>query len=207
MHRAREIGSGSSARKSSPESGLHYYRARYYDPSSGRFLAGDPIGFSGGLNFYSYTRNRPTGLTDPSGKCTNGIDTVVCLLVGIGVAVTVTAVLDYNTSLQNLDNLAYNNNAAMQNAMKICWRSPFSAEACQAAMDLGAETYCRLVMGIRKSTFAGLGLPGTLTGGDLPSSRWDLVGGALQDRIMKDAERRIQQAEKKADKKGCGCDK
>ena len=95
----------------------------------------------------------------------------------------------------------------MQNAMKICTRSAFSAEACQAAMDLAAETECSLVMGIRKSTFAALFLPGTLTGGDLPSSRWDFVGGALQDQITKDAERRIQQAEKKADKKSCGCNK
>jgi RHS repeat-associated protein len=27
-----------------------YHRARYYDPSIGRFISEDPIGFSGGIN-------------------------------------------------------------------------------------------------------------------------------------------------------------
>jgi RHS repeat-associated protein len=50
------------------ESGLSYYRARNYDPSSGRFLQKDPIGFSGGdINLYNYVGNNPTNYTDPSG--------------------------------------------------------------------------------------------------------------------------------------------
>ena len=44
-----------------------YYRARYYDPSSGRFLGEDSIRFNAGMDFYSYVRNNPTGLIDPSG--------------------------------------------------------------------------------------------------------------------------------------------
>lgn len=43
------------------------YRARYYDPSNGRFLNEDPLGFGGGLNFYSYVGNDPVDLIDPSG--------------------------------------------------------------------------------------------------------------------------------------------
>ncbi|MBY0516242.1 MAG: RHS repeat-associated core domain-containing protein [Bacteriovoracaceae bacterium] len=47
-------------------------RARYYDPSSGRFLSEDPIGFAGGdFNLYRYVSNRPTLLNDPRG--TNGL--------------------------------------------------------------------------------------------------------------------------------------
>ena len=30
--------------------GLYYYRARYYDPGMGRFISSDPIGLRGGLN-------------------------------------------------------------------------------------------------------------------------------------------------------------
>jgi RHS repeat-associated protein len=30
--------------------GLYYYRARYYDPATGRFLSEDPTGFAGGIN-------------------------------------------------------------------------------------------------------------------------------------------------------------
>lgn len=44
-----------------------YYRARYYDPAAGRLISEDPIGFSGGLNFYSYAQNSPLNYLDPSG--------------------------------------------------------------------------------------------------------------------------------------------
>jgi len=48
--------------------GLYYYRARWYDPSLGRFLSQDPIGFRGGdANLYRYTFNGPTNATDPTG--------------------------------------------------------------------------------------------------------------------------------------------
>ena len=56
-----------TAREFDSETGLYYYRARYYDPLGGRFLREDPIRFDAGVNFYSYVRNNPTGLFDPSG--------------------------------------------------------------------------------------------------------------------------------------------
>jgi RHS repeat-associated protein len=40
-----------TAREWDPEIGLHYYRARYYDPRVGRFISEDPIEFAGGTNF------------------------------------------------------------------------------------------------------------------------------------------------------------
>ena len=50
------------------ESGLYFYRARYYDPAAGRFLSEDPIGFEAGdQNLYRYVLNNPTNLTDPDG--------------------------------------------------------------------------------------------------------------------------------------------
>jgi RHS repeat-associated protein len=48
-------------------SGLIYYRARYYDPTMGRFVSQDPIGMKGGLNFYAYVGNSPLNFTDPEG--------------------------------------------------------------------------------------------------------------------------------------------
>ncbi len=51
------------------ETGLYYYRARYYDSTTGRFLSEDPIDFAGGINFYMYVGNAPTEMTDPTGLC------------------------------------------------------------------------------------------------------------------------------------------
>ncbi len=48
--------------------GLYYYRARYYDPTRSRFVSEDPIGVSGGVNFYSYVANNPINAIDPEGK-------------------------------------------------------------------------------------------------------------------------------------------
>jgi RHS repeat-associated protein len=44
-----------------------YYRARYYDPSAGRFLSEDPLRYSIGPNFYAYVANDPVGQIDPTG--------------------------------------------------------------------------------------------------------------------------------------------
>jgi len=51
------------------ETGLRYYRARYYAPAVGRFLSEDPAEFLGGVNFYAYVTNNPQALVDPSGLC------------------------------------------------------------------------------------------------------------------------------------------
>jgi RHS repeat-associated protein len=44
-----------------------YYRARYYDPQTGRFLNEDMIRFLGGVQFYRYVLNGPTNHRDPRG--------------------------------------------------------------------------------------------------------------------------------------------
>ena len=53
-------------RKGAPPA-LFYYRARYYDPSVGRFLSEDSLRFERGPNFYSYVGNNPTNWVDPIG--------------------------------------------------------------------------------------------------------------------------------------------
>ena len=53
------------------EAGLYYYNARYYDPEIGRFIQPDTIipdpSDNQAYNRYSYCRNNPIMLTDPSG--------------------------------------------------------------------------------------------------------------------------------------------
>ncbi|WP_159392844.1 RHS repeat-associated core domain-containing protein [Streptomyces cyaneogriseus] len=48
--------------------GLLYYRNRYYDPQTGRFISQDPIGHAGGTNLYQYALSSPTTYTDPTGN-------------------------------------------------------------------------------------------------------------------------------------------
>jgi RHS repeat-associated protein len=60
-----------TGREYDAESGFYFYRARYYDAQSGRFISEDPLGLAGGdPNFYSYVRNNPVNLVDPSGLIT-----------------------------------------------------------------------------------------------------------------------------------------
>jgi len=47
--------------------GLYYFRARWYDPVTGRWLSKDPIGISGGLNQYVFAGNNPVNYVDPFG--------------------------------------------------------------------------------------------------------------------------------------------
>ncbi|MHB8456007.1 MAG: RHS repeat-associated core domain-containing protein [Acidiferrobacterales bacterium] len=48
---------------------LVYNRARYYSPTTGRFVSSDPMGLQGGLNTYAYVDNNPLRYSDPTGLC------------------------------------------------------------------------------------------------------------------------------------------
>lgn len=49
------------------ETGLYYYRARYFDSVTGRFLSEDPAWFAGGIDFYAYVHNNSPNSYDPLG--------------------------------------------------------------------------------------------------------------------------------------------
>jgi RHS repeat-associated protein len=65
-----------AGRRYDPETGLYYYRTRYYDPVRGRFLQRDPIGIwtdEANLgNGYTYVGNNPLSWTDPLGLARPG---------------------------------------------------------------------------------------------------------------------------------------
>lgn len=51
------------------QTGLYYYRARYYHPGMGRFISEDPLGFGGGdWNIYAYVGGNPIVFIDPDGR-------------------------------------------------------------------------------------------------------------------------------------------
>jgi len=61
-----------TGREFDSETGLYFYRARYYDSKGGRFTSEDPLRFKLGPNFYAYVANDPVGHIDPSGLCPCG---------------------------------------------------------------------------------------------------------------------------------------
>ncbi|WP_416963453.1 RHS repeat-associated core domain-containing protein [Streptomyces sp. Agncl-13] len=60
--------------------GLLYYRNRYYDPQTGRFISQDPSGQAGGTNLYQYALSSPTTYTDPTG---NNPMIAACIIGGL----------------------------------------------------------------------------------------------------------------------------
>ncbi len=62
---------GFAGQQEDPTLGYQYLRARYYDPTIGRFISRDPVGGSEQLpqtlNRYSYATNNPALLTDSTG--------------------------------------------------------------------------------------------------------------------------------------------
>jgi len=57
-----------------PGWGFLHVGARWYDPSTGRFLQRDPIGIRGGLNVYEYVYDLPTNMVDPLGHAAHTSD-------------------------------------------------------------------------------------------------------------------------------------
>jgi RHS repeat-associated protein len=81
---------GYTGRELDAETGLYYYRARYYDAIVGRFISEDPISFADGdVNLSRYVGNNPVNDTDPSGL-EEGVsipDIIGNIIVGIGAGV------------------------------------------------------------------------------------------------------------------------
>jgi RHS repeat-associated protein len=53
--------------------GLYYYRARYYNPTTSRFVSEDPIGLLGGPNVFAYVEGDPLNYSDPMGLQMRGM--------------------------------------------------------------------------------------------------------------------------------------
>jgi RHS repeat-associated protein len=67
MQNSAEIGTSLAVQRSGTVAGLSYYRARYYDPTVGRFLNEDPNWFDGGPSVYNYVAANAVNFIDPDG--------------------------------------------------------------------------------------------------------------------------------------------
>ena len=64
---------------------LYHFRARWYDPETGRWLSNDPIGISGGLNLYAFCNNDPVNFVDPMGWAIVGNEAGIPIIVAGGI--------------------------------------------------------------------------------------------------------------------------
>jgi len=75
------------------ETGLYYYRARYYSPYLGRFISRDPIGTADNINLYSYVGSNPLNYTDPSGNVA-GVANAIAWGVNVGIWYAISLFVD-----------------------------------------------------------------------------------------------------------------
>jgi len=59
-----------TGREKDNETGLYFYRTRYYNPSIGRFISEDAVGAISDINLYKYVGNNPINFIDPFGRGT-----------------------------------------------------------------------------------------------------------------------------------------
>jgi RHS repeat-associated protein len=86
-----------TGRRFDPETGLYYYRARYYSPTLGRFLQTDPVEYKDDFNLYAYVKNDPLNATDPNEEFA-----VVGFVIGAGIEIGVQTLVE-GRSLSEVD--------------------------------------------------------------------------------------------------------
>ena len=115
--------------------GLYYYRARYYSPSSHRFISEDPYRLRGGSwNFFSYVGNNPVVRTDPTGlRCPCGEIPTQINAIGPGNALKVDQLRDQANMVAEATGLPGVGDGP-QDAFRHCYWS------CRMTQELGITT-------------------------------------------------------------------
>jgi RHS repeat-associated protein len=129
---------GYTGRELDLESGLDYYRARYYDAAVGRFISVDPMGFGAGdTNLYRYVGNNSTNATDPTGMWglpadwNDNLYAADKYIAGIADAATFGATTSIRNSL-------YGDKVAGQHEGELFTAGQFTGAALMTAVGLGS---------------------------------------------------------------------
>jgi len=163
------------------EEDLFYYRARYYDPTAGRFLSEDPIGFaSGDFNFYRYVLNNPVNYTDPYGHGFWGF--VGSVAVGIIAAPVVGVTAATGAVIGTVAYSGYSLVKFMKNAGESMKRNRERRKQIDNSLysdNPDVDKILRLKKeGINEARTAlkrGYNLPGTFVGGPIITSKEDVI--------------------------------
>jgi RHS repeat-associated protein len=144
-----------TGREFDTETGLYFYRARYFDPAAGRFLSEDPIGLWGGLNLYRYVKNNPTGYIDPSGMQESSVDAAMQQAIARGDIGEIQAILEsagdeLTPGLRQAGQIAVDNGSTTQGGAKSAAELAKHVSNLQKAEDELAALRQQLCKAVRK---------------------------------------------------------
>ena len=188
-----------------PETGLDFFQARYLSSAQGRFTSPDefterptdppfgqltaklgPLWFADvknpqSLHKYAYVLNNPLKYTDPDGHCAFGIDTLVCAaLVSIGGADLFGKIVDWKEAKDEAESVGDYYKYLVERAQAACESaSPQCGPLVEALQRVQAAALKRG----QKLVEVSLVIPGTSSGGPLPTSQDDLAAAGAQTTI------------------------
>jgi RHS repeat-associated protein len=120
-----------------PALGLIYYRARYYDPTIGRFISRDPAGMPDGVNRYEYVGSSPVNMIDPLGL--HASDPLLNMLAANEGSYLANTMTDFSAGYQNFRN-GYNGNTSVMDQPSAATQLGQAARFAFDISPLGAAT-------------------------------------------------------------------